>query len=104
MLQLAQGDGIPNGVPVRRRPAHRQTTAMDFVGDVGTEVAGGLLVAALVALGALVRSSPKRKDAERRLRRGLCSHDWQPIQTELGGGLRLVTQWQDECAKCGARR
>lgn len=77
---------------------------MDFLGGVGAEVVGGLIVAGLIALAAVLRSSPKRKGIEQNIRRRLCRHDWQLIQTDLGGGLHLVTQWRDECAKCGARR
>lgn len=76
----------------------------DFLGGVGVEVVSGLIVAAFLGAFAIARNSPKRKRVEGQLRQGLCRHSWKPIQTDLGGGLHLVTQWQDECMKCGSRR
>lgn len=75
---------------------------MDFLGGVGVEVVAGLVLASLAWLAARLRKS--RKEIAEQLRGRFCSHDWRPIPTDLGGGLRLVSQWRDECAKCGARR
>jgi hypothetical protein len=62
------------------------------------------MVAGLVWLGARLRKSSIRKEIAEWLRPRICRHDWRPIPTDLGGGLRLVTHWRDECAKCGERR
>lgn len=56
---------------------------MDFMGGVGIEVVGGLIVASLAWLGAkLLRVRPKIAD---HLRGRLCRHVWRPIPTDLGG-------------------
>jgi hypothetical protein len=76
---------------------------VDFLGSVGAEVVAGLVLASLAWLAARLRKS--RKGIAEHLRGRFCRHSWRPIPTDLlGGGLKLVSQWRDECAKCGARR
>lgn len=77
---------------------------MDFLSSVGVEVVAGLVVAGVLAALAVLRTSPRRRAVERWLRPRICRHDWRPIETDLGGGLRLVTQYREQCARCGSKR
>jgi len=78
---------------------------VDFLGGLGVEVIGGLIVASLVGLATKLRTSSRRKKIAEQLRRRFCRHDWRRPSSNLGGGYRFVpVGWQEECAKCGARR
>jgi len=74
------------------------------LGELGVEVAAGLIVAGLLALAAILRSHPRRKRIESWIKPRICRHDWRAIETDLGGGLILVTQYTEQCRKCGEKR
>ena len=71
---------------------------------IATGVLVALIVAAIIWAVRWIADGANRERVERRFRKHFCRHDWRPIDTDLGGGLKLVTQYADECQKCGQRR
>ena len=76
---------------------------MDFINGVAVEAVGGLIVVLVIALAGWLHASVSHGSSISK-RFWPCRHDWRMIETDLGGGLQLVTSYRDECRKCGARR
>jgi len=71
-------------------------------------ILAGVLVALIVAgiLWAVrwLADGANRTSLTDRLRTHACRHEWEVIDDDLGGGLRLVSKDANRCRKCGARR
>jgi hypothetical protein len=71
---------------------------------IATGVLVALIVAAILWAVRWLTDWANREGIARDYRKHFCRHDWAPIDTDLGGGLQLVTQYAERCRKCGERR
>jgi hypothetical protein len=70
---------------------------------IATGVLAALIVAAILWGVRWLADGANRERGRPPLQEALCRHDWGPIDTDLGGGLKLVTHYAERCRKCGQR-